>query len=221
MVTTVPLLNPIDAHGETITALQIRPPVGMQIRLCGCIYKIIQREDEDSVFDINRAAVGRYIVALADIPSSSVDLLSLADFDTAQDAILAFFNSGKQAKQTVRADRKVTLLNAIQVEGKPAIIELQFGELLGRHLRKAGDAYRRDEKPDGRTVIEIDATAIASYIEQLTGMPAAVVDQISAPDWEVAQAMVLSFFSTAAALRSTRPTQSTAITNLPATSAAV
>ena len=87
MPVTLPLGTPIEAHGETLKELSFRDLTAKDIRTIG--YPFIITKDAETAPDA--AAVARYIVALAAIPSSSVDRLSPMDFMAATGAVMGFF----------------------------------------------------------------------------------------------------------------------------------
>lgn len=89
MPVTLPLSRPIEAHGETLQQLEFRELTAKDIRTLG--YPFVITSDAKTAPD--SAVVGRYIVALANIPSSSVDKLSPLDFMAATGAVMGFFGT--------------------------------------------------------------------------------------------------------------------------------
>lgn len=87
MPATITLSTPIEAHGETLAALTLRDLTAKDIRVLGYPFAITAA----GATAPDAAAVGRYIVQLAAIPSSSVDKLSPRDFMTATGAVMGFF----------------------------------------------------------------------------------------------------------------------------------
>lgn len=86
----IPLSKPIPAHGETLEELEIGQPTGEQVCNFGLPYTMSQ----DMEVSINMKVVKRYIMALAKIPSSSVDQLTPSDLNTIAWAIAGFFLKG-------------------------------------------------------------------------------------------------------------------------------
>ncbi len=80
---TVPLGTPIQAHGEEVKQLTIRPPTGRGIQRCGFI--------ADANGRVNTKVVGEYISELAGIPPASVNELEGEDFLAAMAAVCGFF----------------------------------------------------------------------------------------------------------------------------------
>lgn len=86
MSVSIPLRQPIKAHGGDLHALVLRRPTGRDIRTCGAPYKITQ----DSEIAVEAAAMHRMIAQLAGVPPSSIDQLDAADWDRASQAVLGF-----------------------------------------------------------------------------------------------------------------------------------
>lgn len=95
IVSTIKLSKAIVAHGEELTELTLREPTGKDIRTCGSHITGNGRGGS-----IDTEAIARYISALAEIPPSSVDLLSGADFLKAQSAVLGFFRVEEETSST-------------------------------------------------------------------------------------------------------------------------
>jgi hypothetical protein len=78
------LSAPITAHGNQVSELSFRPMTGKDLRICGFPVK------GDS---IDAAVVHRLIATLAEVPPSSIDELSAADwtaaFNVVQDFLVA------------------------------------------------------------------------------------------------------------------------------------
>lgn len=91
-MTTLTLTKPIKAHGEDVSVLTFREPTGKDIRECGVPYSIGQRGDEVVTYPDARNTA-KLIVALAGIPTSSVDQLSMADFNAAMMVVIGFFGA--------------------------------------------------------------------------------------------------------------------------------
>jgi hypothetical protein len=87
MPVTLPLSAPIEAHGEPVKELTFRDPTAKDIRVMG--FPFVVTKEADIVPDA--AAIARYIVTLAGIPTSSVDRLAPRDFLAATMAVMGFF----------------------------------------------------------------------------------------------------------------------------------
>lgn len=85
------LMRPIQAHGEELRQLAFRPLTTKDIRSLGMPFGF----GKDGASMPDTAVIARYIVALAGIPSSSVDQLSPPDFLAAMGVVLDFFGSAK------------------------------------------------------------------------------------------------------------------------------
>jgi hypothetical protein len=96
----VPLSTPIEAHGETLTALTLRKPNGKDIRVTGMPFRM-SSSDESIITDA--AVVHRYIANLGGIPPSVVDRLSPVDFFTAMGVVLGFFGVAPGDQATPKA----------------------------------------------------------------------------------------------------------------------
>lgn len=83
---TITLSQPIEAHGERLTALSLRAPTGKDLRTAGLPYKLTA----DGAIAIEAANMHRMIAALAAVPPSTVDALSAADWNDAAMAVLGF-----------------------------------------------------------------------------------------------------------------------------------
>jgi hypothetical protein len=88
---TVTLVEPIQAHGETITSLKLRPPNAADAMACGMPFKMgIDPGAQSMSPDLNAEAIGKLIPRLASIPPSSAASLSLTDFWACAAAIMGF-----------------------------------------------------------------------------------------------------------------------------------
>ena len=83
---TMPLAKPIQAHGETLSALVLRSPTVKELRQCGAP----RRLGADKSIVIDYEACAQLLVAICAIPPSSVDQLDAADFDEASLRIVGF-----------------------------------------------------------------------------------------------------------------------------------
>ncbi len=87
---TVELTTPIQAHGEEVHALTLRPPLGKDIRVIGFPFAMASvGGDTETRFDAK--VISRYVVELAGVPLSSVDQLSAADWVEVMGAVTSFF----------------------------------------------------------------------------------------------------------------------------------
>lgn len=94
MSITVELQVPIEAHGETVTKLNLRRPTVQEVRAIKSLpYKVGQDEE----FKIDTEAAAKYIAVCAAIPASSVNQLDLSDLNDIAWAITRFFLSAASA----------------------------------------------------------------------------------------------------------------------------
>jgi hypothetical protein len=90
MSTTVPLADPIQAHGQTVAQLTLQEPRGKDIAACG-LPRTFTRKGDTSSMVVDAAAVHAYIVRLGNIPPSSADTISARDWMDVMGAVLGFF----------------------------------------------------------------------------------------------------------------------------------
>lgn len=83
----VPLATAVQAHGETIHVLALRPPRGGDIAAAGVPFRIGQ----DGEVTLHAPAIAALIVRLGDVPRSTVDTLSAADWAACAQVIMGFF----------------------------------------------------------------------------------------------------------------------------------
>lgn len=87
-MTPIKLNTPIQAHGEPLTELTLRRPTTRECRLIG---QLPYRIEKDESVGLNLDIAAKYIVVCAEIPSSSVDQLEVADLNTLAWALAGFF----------------------------------------------------------------------------------------------------------------------------------
>lgn len=85
------LSKPIEAHGNQIDEIELREPLGKDVRKCGLPFTVVQRESGAVGPEYNTEAAAKMISELSGIPPSSVDKMSAADFTAAMDALFGFF----------------------------------------------------------------------------------------------------------------------------------
>jgi hypothetical protein len=85
--TVIELTTPIEAHGETVSKLELREPAVEDITRLGDPYYF----GTDKSIRLDSAVIAKYISRLAAIPESSVKMLSIRDFNTARGAVMDFF----------------------------------------------------------------------------------------------------------------------------------
>lgn len=81
------LSAPIQAHGEEVRELSFRELTSKDIRTLG--FPFTTNKEGQTV--IEAGVIGRYIVALAGIPTSSVDQMRPSDFMKAMEIVSGFF----------------------------------------------------------------------------------------------------------------------------------
>jgi hypothetical protein len=87
----VKLSKAIQAHGAEVTEIELRPPVGKDIRESGFPYSM----DAQESLHFDSKSVAKYIEKLAGIPPSSVDAMSPADFQACLGVIMGFFGGAQ------------------------------------------------------------------------------------------------------------------------------
>lgn len=84
------LSNPVNAHGETISVLEINEPMGKDVRELGYPYQM----NQDESIKLQAHIIAKYIVRLANVPLSTVDQMSPGDLNSAGWLIAGFFLQG-------------------------------------------------------------------------------------------------------------------------------
>lgn len=79
------LTSSIQAHGATLTELELRKPTVMELRACGMPYKMT-----GAAVQADYAACAKLLSAICAIPPSSVDQMDAADFDDAALILVGF-----------------------------------------------------------------------------------------------------------------------------------
>lgn len=99
---TVQLRTPVQAHGEEISSIALRPPKGADIVACGYPFHI--GGDEASPVMIPQAGViARYIARLGSVPPSTVGQLDPRDFNDLLGVVGRFFGDGTETSRTETA----------------------------------------------------------------------------------------------------------------------
>jgi len=103
-MSSLKLLVPIQAYGETVTELTFREPIGKDLRACGFPFKFESGEGDGPGYSHpNAQAIHALIARLANIPPGSVDTLCLADFAAAMEVVTGFFGQ-RPSQGTVSID---------------------------------------------------------------------------------------------------------------------
>lgn len=89
----ITLSRPVDAHGESINQLSLREPNAGDIKVCGYPLQI----GEGAAIPV-AGAICKYIARLANVPPSTVDRLTPADFNACLTAIVDFFGTPESGK---------------------------------------------------------------------------------------------------------------------------
>lgn len=87
----VTLRKPILAHGKTVDALTIAPLTAKELRSCGFPFRTIYGADGTRGEDWNGPVLSSLIGTLAQIPTSSVDMMDPRDWRDCVFAISGFF----------------------------------------------------------------------------------------------------------------------------------
>lgn len=94
------LAEPIQAHGEEVTELELRRPT---VQECRNIKVLPYTVGADSYPIPDTDAAGKYIAVCAKIPPTSVNQLALSDFNKMAWAVVGFFlpaDSGASAESS-------------------------------------------------------------------------------------------------------------------------
>lgn len=94
MSKAITLNVPVEAHGETLLALDLRRPTVQEVRAIKALPYRIDKSEEVSL-DMDVAA--KYIAVCAGVPPSTVNQLDLSDLNTASWIVAGFFMSAASA----------------------------------------------------------------------------------------------------------------------------
>lgn len=92
----VELTEAIEAHGKTYKVLELRRPRAKEIIRNG--YPIKARTD--GAMEVDPSIVAKYVSDLAGIPPSSVESLSILDFQALIGEVVSFFAGAPQTSST-------------------------------------------------------------------------------------------------------------------------
>ena len=88
---SIPLTQPLKAHGEEITELTLRQPKAKDCAQIGLPYTIKMDDDGGQQMVINAAIAARFLSQLAAVPTSTIHAMTVADFNAAIGVLLGFF----------------------------------------------------------------------------------------------------------------------------------
>ena len=88
---TLKLSSPIKAYGESVSEITLREPTGKDLRACGVPVTTKQEVDGSTSIRLEAEFGALLISRLANIPASSVDHMTAADFMAALGAAVSFF----------------------------------------------------------------------------------------------------------------------------------
>jgi hypothetical protein len=91
----IPLIVPVKAHGQDITSIRLVKPIGKHLRECGSPTIIWSDENGVVLSRTDYAVISKYIVALGDVPRSTVDSLDDADYQALGQAVVGFFQEAQ------------------------------------------------------------------------------------------------------------------------------
>lgn len=109
---TIQLSEPVQAHGETITSITLRPPRGKDLIECGVPADAEGRPDE------RRAAA--LISRLAAVPPSTLEAMAARDFMAVMTALVPFFQEPEAAPSS-SSDTSTLPGTGIAAPGTPSI----------------------------------------------------------------------------------------------------
>ena len=84
----VKLSEPIQAHGQTVHVLTLKPPKGRHLRVAGYPFRL--GGGANAAMTVDAAVLARLISELAEIPTSSVDQLEAQDWQACLLAVSTF-----------------------------------------------------------------------------------------------------------------------------------
>lgn len=88
------LESPIDAHGESLSVLNIRRPTPQEAR---AIKALPYKMDSNSDVTLDLEVAAKYIAVCASIPPSAVNQLDLSDFNALSWKVAGFFLTAASA----------------------------------------------------------------------------------------------------------------------------
>ncbi|WP_445494361.1 phage tail assembly protein [Pseudomonas sp. 8(2025)] len=94
-IVTIQLSAPIQAHGETLVALELRRPT---VQDCRDIKALPYKIDKDESVSLDLDIASKYIAVCAGIPPGSVGQLELHDFNGIAWAVAGFFMAAASPK---------------------------------------------------------------------------------------------------------------------------
>ncbi|GAB5992926.1 phage tail assembly protein [Aeromonas enteropelogenes] len=86
----ITLSDPIQAHGESLTKLELKKPTGEQVCRLGLPYTMTPEGE----ISINMKKVKGYLIELCAIPASAVEQIEPADLNNAAWDVAGFFLKG-------------------------------------------------------------------------------------------------------------------------------
>lgn len=101
--TTMPLTTPIQAHGETLSALELRCPTVKELRACGAPYRLGANAGGFGGVAVDYDACARLISSICAIPPSSVDQMDAGDFDEAAWRLVGFMRRSSDGETVTAA----------------------------------------------------------------------------------------------------------------------
>jgi hypothetical protein len=97
----IELEEPVQAHGETITSLRLRPPSGKDLIEAGWPFSTERTARGGVVVDVVQWSAARTLLSgMAQVPASTIDALTASDKYMAVEAIKYFFLWRIQARSS-------------------------------------------------------------------------------------------------------------------------
>lgn len=101
MPVTIKLSKPITIAGAEAGELNLREPLGANVRLCGETHTFQYPGGEAAAITrVDTEVIARYIATLAGISPAAVNQLAAPDFNACEVAILGFFRPGAPASSS-------------------------------------------------------------------------------------------------------------------------
>lgn len=100
MSTVIRLTTPIEAHGQTISEIELREPTAKDVIEIGYPYLVHSDGVGDGSVELRANIAAKYIQRLGAIPRSSVERMSPSDLQMAQVQIMDFFGVSPEPTET-------------------------------------------------------------------------------------------------------------------------
>ncbi len=98
---TISLFEPVQAHGEKIEELILRPPTGKDILASGYPYSMERNPRTGAITEVVHFPSARLLLStMAQVPASTIDMLQAVDIMGAMEVLKAFFFYAPQRRSS-------------------------------------------------------------------------------------------------------------------------